>query len=39
MNDLSLFLIADEVLGGWNLLKLLQRQRLVRKGEAASSKD
>ena len=29
--------IDNEVLGGWNLLKLWQRERLVREGEADSS--
>ena len=37
LNDMALVLIADEVLGGWSLLKLWQRERLAREGEAASS--
>ena len=37
LNDVALVLIADEVLGGWSLLQLWQRERLAREGEAASS--
>jgi len=37
LNDVALVLIADEVLGGWSLLKLWQRERLAREGEVASS--
>ena len=37
LNDVALVLIADEVLGGWSLLKLWQRERLQREDEAASS--
>jgi len=31
LNDVALVLIADEVLGGWSLLKLWQRERLARE--------
>ena len=37
LNDTVLVLIADEVLGGWSLLKLWHRERRARKGEAVSS--
>ena len=37
LNDVALVLITDEVLGGWSLLKLWQRKRLAREGEAESS--
>jgi len=37
LNDMALVLIADEVLGGWSLLKLWQRERLAREVEAVSS--
>jgi len=37
LNDVALVLIADEVLGGWSLLKLGQRKQLARKGGAVSS--
>ena len=33
LNDVALVLIADEVLGGWSLLKLWQRERLQREAE------
>ena len=36
-NEGALVFIADEVLGGWSLLRLWQRERLAREGEAASS--
>ena len=37
LNDVALVLIADEVLGGWSLLKLWQRERLQYETEPASS--
>jgi len=37
LNDVALVLIADEVLGGWSLLKLWQRQRMQYEAEPASS--
>jgi len=37
LNDVALVLIADEVLGGWSLLKMWQRERLVCETKAASS--
>ena len=37
LNDAALVLIADEVLGGWSLLKLWQHERLAREGEAVLS--
>jgi len=37
LSDAALVLVADEVLSGWTLLKLLQRERLARAGESASS--
>ena len=37
LNDMALVLIADEVLGGWSLLKLWQRERLAREVETVSS--
>ena len=37
LNDVALLLIADEVLGGWSLLKLWQCERLAHEGEAVSS--
>ena len=37
LNDVALVLIADEVLGGWSLLKLWQCERLQREAEPASS--
>jgi len=36
LNDVALVLIADEVLGGWSLLRLWQRERLQCESEAAS---
>ena len=36
LNHAALVLIADEVLGGWSLLKLWQRERLQRETEPAS---
>ena len=37
LNDVALVLIANEVLGGWSLLKMWQRERLVCETKAASS--
>lgn len=37
LNDVTLVLIADEVLGGWSMLKLWQRERLECDAELASS--
>jgi len=37
LNDVALVLIANEVLGGWSLLKMWQRERLVRETKVASS--
>ena len=37
LNDVALVLIADEVLGGWSLLKMWQRQRMQYEAEPASS--
>jgi len=39
LNVVVLVLIADEVLGGWSLLKLWQRERLAREGAPAPSLD
>jgi len=36
LNDVALVLIADEVMGGWSLRKMWQRDRLARESESQS---